>query len=77
MTVKKLVSILKKCDPKTTVRFGSYCGTVDGAVKGIALNELSPSNKTRCVYIECEITHYEGKHVMAKRSPRKSYLLGA
>jgi len=63
MTVKNLIRLLKNCDPNAQVRVGTYCGTVDGEMKGISANQLSPSNKQLCVYLECEIEHYKGERI--------------
>ena len=63
MTAKNLIQQLKKCDPNAEIRVGTYCGTVDGVIKGISGNVLSPSNRQHCVYVGCEITHYKGEKV--------------
>ena len=64
MTAKDLIQELKKCDPNTQVRVGTRCGTIDGIIKGLSGEVLSPSHKQYCVYLECEMTHYKGERVL-------------
>ena len=66
MTVNNLIHLLQKCDPNAQIRTGTSCGTVDGIIKGIHVNIVSPSNGKHCVYLECEITHYDGEKIQRK-----------
>ncbi len=66
MTVKNLIRLLEKCDLNTQVRVGTYCGTVDGNIKGVSVNQISPSNKRHCLYLECEIEHYKGERTQGQ-----------
>ena len=72
MTVNNLIQLLQKCDLNAQVRTGTCCGTVDGIIKGIHVNIVSPSNGRHCVYLECEITHYEGERILRKNTFRKN-----
>ncbi len=63
MTVNNLIQLLQKCDPNAQVRIGTYCGTFDGFINGIHTNIISPRNGEHCVYLEFEITHYEGESI--------------
>ena len=63
MTVKDLIQELKKCNPNTQVRVGTCCGTVDGVITEVSSDILSPSNRQPCVYVACEITHFNGQKV--------------
>jgi hypothetical protein len=63
MTVKNLIRLLEKCDLNVEVRVGTYCGTVDGNIKGISVDQLTPSHREHCMYLECEIEHYNGERI--------------
>ncbi|HVO72978.1 MAG TPA: hypothetical protein VMT35_03080 [Ignavibacteriaceae bacterium] len=69
MTVKNLIRLLKKCDMNEQVRIGTYCGTVEGTIKGIHTDLRSPSNKGYCVYLGCEMMHFKGERT--QRTPKK------
>ena len=75
MTVKNLIRLLEQCNPNAQVRIGTICGTIDGNVKGISVNQLSPSSRTHCVYLECEITHYEGERIQQTYANSKNRFL--
>ena len=74
MTVKNLIEMLGNCDPDAHVRAGTFCGTVDGIINGIHCNIISPSNGKQCVYLEFEITHFEGEKMQDTIARKKTIL---
>jgi hypothetical protein len=54
------------------VRVGTYCGTFDGIIKKIHVNVISPSNRKNCVYLGCEITHFDGESIHHTNTNKKT-----
>jgi hypothetical protein len=63
MKVKDLIRRLNEWDKDAEVRIGRYCGTVDWRIEGVSVYVLSPSEKQYCIYLGCEIAHYQGEGI--------------